>query len=143
MAWTDELTNSPIGELVIGREGYTTYLPARLPETVDFSIPLVNALDRASRAVSLLAGVGETLPNPDLLIRPFLTREAILSSRIEGTIASASDVFKLEASDERGQSPSDAREVLNYVHALRMGVDMLNDVPISTRLVRALHERPE
>jgi hypothetical protein len=46
----------------------------------------VSLLDRASRAVSVLAGVGETLPNPYLLIRPFLRREAVLSSKIEGTL---------------------------------------------------------
>jgi Fic family protein len=142
MAWADKLINSPCGRLVTGREGYLAYVPAPLPrEMPSLSPGTIYKLDEASRAVALLAGVGETLPNPNLLIRPFLRREAILSSRIEGTVASATDVLKLEAFPDRSIASSEAREVLNYVHALEEGLRLLESLPISTRLITQLHER--
>ena len=101
---------------------------------------LVSLLVDASSAVGTLRGIGETVPNPRLLIRPFIRREAVLSSRIEGTIASLSDVFAYEVED---QSPpgSDVAEVVNYVTALEYGIDQLDALPISYRLVNEIHSR--
>lgn len=86
-----ELKNSPCGRLVPTDEGQWAFVPDPLPRHVPLSSSLIYRLDAASRAVATLAGVGETLPNPHLLIRPFIRREAVLSSRIEGTQASLSD----------------------------------------------------
>ena len=88
--------------------------------------------------MSVLAGVGETIPNPNLLIRPFMRREAVLSSSIEGTQASISDLFIYEASGIRRR---DVVEVSNYTRALNLGLDLLGTLPISLRLVNRLHER--
>ena len=101
---------------------------------------LVSLLVDASSAVGTLRGVGETIPNPRLLIRPLSRREAVLSSKIEGTIASLSDVFAYEV---EGQSPpgSDVAEVVNYVTALEYGIDNLKTLPISYRLVNEIHAR--
>ncbi|MEX0786830.1 MAG: Fic family protein [Dehalococcoidia bacterium] len=130
---------SPVGRWEKSLEGYTTFLPAPLPRTLDIKPELVYLLDSASRAVSVLAGIGETLPNPYLLIRPFMRREAVLSSRIEGTQASLSDLFIYEAS-ERPQDPSgDAREVANYVVALEHGLERVTDLPLSVRLMNEMH----
>ena len=101
---------------------------------------LVSLLDRASRAVGELSGVGETIPNPHLLMRPLLRREAVLSSRIEGTIASLSDVFAYEA-ESRHRPGGDVAEVINYVKALEQGIARLDTLPISLRLVNELHAR--
>jgi Fic family protein len=95
-------------------------------------------LDEASRALATLAGVGETIPNPYLLIRPFVRREAVLSSRIEGTQASISDLFLYEAAGER-RPTGDVAEVINYVRSLEHGFGLLNEVPISVRLINQLH----
>ena len=89
----------------------------------------------------MLAGVGETLPNPHLLIRPFLRREAVLSSKIEGTQTSISDLFLFEASGARRDRLGDAREVANYVHALEHGLSQLERLPLSVRLANEIHER--
>jgi len=97
----------------------------------------VSQLERATFAAGTLAGVGETLRNPRLLIQPFLRREAVLSSRIEGTQASISDVFVFEAAD-RARTP-DTREVVNYVRALGRGMELLNDLPVCLRLANELH----
>ena len=101
---------------------------------------LVSLLVDASSTVGTLRGVGETVPNPRLLIRPFIRREAVLSSRIEGTIASLSDVFTYEVED-RSPPGSDVAEVMNYVTALEYGIDQLESLPISYRLVNEIHAR--
>ena len=133
-------TDSATGSLVGLAPGQSAFLPNALPRRIDLSMECVVALDRASRAVATLAGVGETLPNPHLLIQPFLKREAVLSSRIEGTQASISDIFRFEV----GQEPrggSDVVEVANYIAALHTGLGLLDRLPICLRLINDVHER--
>lgn len=134
------LKDSPLGQLVPIEDNELAFVPNPLPRQLAFSTELVYTLDEASRAVSQLAGVGETLPNPYLLIRPFAHREAVLSSRIEGTQASISDVYIYEASDERVET-GDVREVANYVGALELGLTRLRDLPVSVRLMNEVHSR--
>ena len=134
------LMASPCGELVPTIEGQSAFVPYPLPRELYLSPDAVLLLDEASRAISTLAGVGETLPNPHMLIRPFARREAVLSSRIEGTVASLSDLFAYEAGGGR-QDSGDAREVFNYVQALEYGIGRLDALPISFRLVNELHAR--
>ena len=131
------LSASPIGRMVAIENGVETYVPNPLPRSLDINGPLLKSLDEASRSVSVLAGVGETIPNPNLLIRPFMRREAVLSSSIEGTQASISDLFIYEASGIRRR---DVVEVSNYTRALDLGLDLLNTLPISLRLVNRVHE---
>ena len=86
-----------------------------------------------------LAGVGATLPNPYLLIDPFVRREAVLSSRIEGTQASLSDLLYFEAAPSTPARPADVREVANYVRALEAALDPGRRLPLSLRLIREMH----
>ena len=134
------LTDSPTGRLVPIRDGQQAFVPNPLPRDLPMSPRLVSLLVDAASAVGTLRGVGETVPNPRLLIRQFIRREAVLSSRIEGTIASLSDVFAYEV---ESQSPpgSDVAEVVNYVTALEYGIDKLETLPISYRLVNEIHLR--
>ena len=132
-----QLTHSTCGSLVPTIEGQRAFVPDPLPRELDLSSSLVSLLDRASRAIATLDGVGETIQNPHLLIRPLLRREAVLSSRIEGTVASLSDVFSYEAGNERVSD--DVREVINYVAALEQGVRTLERLPISFRSVNEIH----
>jgi Fic family protein len=88
----------------------------------------------------VLAGIGETLPNPHLLIRPFLRREAVLSSMIEGTQTSISELFMYEASGSKRKPAGDAQEVINYVHALEHGLRLLKTLPLSVRLFNEIHQ---
>lgn len=134
-----QLGNSPIGHLVPTHQGESAFVPVPLPRTLQLSPSAVSLLDRASRAVSVLAGVGETLPNPHLLIRPFLRREAVLSSKIEGTQTSISDLFLYEASGAKRDRGGDAREVHNYVEALEHGLERLEALPLSVRLFNGVH----
>ena len=133
----DDFKDSTAGRLIEADGGVLAFLPTPLPRILNFDSETVYVLDGASRAVAELAGVGDTLPNPHLLIRPFLRREAVLSSRIENTQASVPDIYVFEASGEA--STSDTREVANYVRALDEGRERLASLPISTRLIRELH----
>jgi Fic family protein len=111
------------------------------PPALEWSPELVQALSAADRAVGRLAGEGSRLPNPHLLIRPFLRREAVLSSRIEGTRATLGELLAAEAGAAVEHSPADLREVANYVAALEYGIRRLPQLPLSLRLVRELHAR--
>lgn len=129
------------GRAVRTPQGTMAFVPAPLPPQLVFDQALVLALSRADAALSELSGLGRQLPNPHLLIAPYLRREAVLSSRIEGIQASITDLL----ADEAGQSPQapadDVLEVRNYVTALEYGVQRLDSLPLSLRLVRELHEK--
>ena len=134
------LSSGRSGHLVPTVNGQQAFVPNPLPRELAMSSRLISLLDRTSRTVGELAGVGETIANPHILIRPLLRREAVLSSRIEGTVASLSEVFAYEAGSRRA-ADADVAEVVNYVVALEYGIERLNSLPISFRLVNELHER--
>jgi cell filamentation protein, protein adenylyltransferase len=131
----------PAGRLILVPEGYTAFLPSPLPPPLTWSARLMRLLSDADRAVGRLAGEGGRLPNPHLLIRPFVRREAVLSSRIEGTQATLGELLAAEAGAAVARSPADLREVGNYVVALEHGIERLRKLPLSLRLVRELHAR--
>ena len=120
---------------------YWAFVPNPLPPQLTLNWDLVNQLSEADRALSELAGTARTLPNPHLLIGPFIRREAVLSSRIEGTQASLSDLLFFEASGSVDPKAPDAREVANYVKAMEYGLARLKRFPLSLRFIRELHER--
>ncbi|HKI02833.1 MAG TPA: Fic family protein [Thermoanaerobaculia bacterium] len=128
------------GRIIQAPAGYAAFVPAPLPPELTYDSRLVLALSRADAALSELSGLGRQLPNPHLLIAPYVRREAVLSSRIEGTRASLSDLLLDEADGDRPED-ADVREVRNYVAALEDGLERLRDLPLSLRLVRELHER--
>ena len=121
--------------------GYQACIPAPLPPPITWNGELVDALSSATLAAGKLAGEGRRLPNPHLVIRPFLRREAVLSSRIEGTETTLGELFAAEAGGRTSGNQADLREVINYVSALEYGRDRLHVLPLSLRLVRELHER--
>ncbi len=122
-------------------EGYTAFIPNPLPPDLQWSKSLLRSLSDADRALGKLAGQGARLPNPHLLIRPFIKREAVLSSKIEGTQATLGEILAVEAGAEVDRSPDDLREVANYVTALEYGIKRLKHLPLSIRLIRELHEK--
>jgi Fic family protein len=134
------------GQVIRAAGGYDAFVPNRLPPKLELTWELAACLSRADRRLAELAGAARTLPSPHLLIAPFIRREAVLSSQIEGTQASLSDLFLFEAAPSGTRHPgresvSDVREVANYVHALGYGLKRLETLPISLRLIRELHER--
>src|SRR5205809_426784 len=112
--------HQPHGRRIRCPGGYRAYVPEPLPPRFEWSAGLAAALSAADRAVGRLAGEGRRLPNPHLLIRPFVRREAVLSSRIEGTQATLGELLAAEAGAAVARSPADLREVANYVVALEL-----------------------
>lgn len=134
-----DFTSDLAGRCQMTPRGYLAFLPAPLPPALAVDWALAGLLSEADRAMAELSGAGQLLPNPHLLIRPYLRREAILSSRIENTIAEMEQLALFEAQgDGEAQSP-DVREVANYVRALEEGLERLSTLPISSRLICELH----
>ena len=131
----------PHGQLTNCPGGYRAFVPAPLPPPLAWDERLAVRLSAADRAIGRLAGEGRRLPNPHLLMRPFLRKEAVLSSRIEGTQATLGELLAAEAGAAVERSPADLREVGNYVTALEYGLERLDTLPLSLRLVREMHER--
>ncbi len=132
------------GRLLRTSLGYLAFVPNPLPPKLELTWALARRLSAADRSLAELAGVARNLPNPHLLIKPFMNREAVLSSRIEGTQASLSDLVFFEAGGavprQSGSAvASDVREVANYVRAMNEGVARLHELPLSLRFIRELH----
>src|SRR5262245_35403725 len=95
------------GKWIKTLEGYRAFHPNPLPPRLEWTPALVAALADASMLVGRLAGEGRRLPNPHVLIRPFIRREAVLSSRIEGTQATLGELLAAEAGATVERSPDD------------------------------------
>ena len=119
---------------------YTAYVPNPLPPPIEWGDKLVRVLSEADRMIGQLAKQGATIPSPHLFIRPFVRREAVLSSRIEGTQTSLAQLFADEAGTETEQDKFDIQEVKNYVRSLEYGIKRLNTLPLSLRLISELHQ---
>ncbi len=141
MTVTSEHKRRPHGRLVNCPGGYRAYVPSPLPPPIAWDAGLTFSLSSADRAIGRLAGEGRRLPNPHLLIRPFVRKEAVLSSRIEGTQATLGELLAAEAGADVERNPADLREVGNYVAALEYGLDRSEALPMSLRLIREIHER--
>lgn len=132
---------TPAGRWIKTLAGYRAFHPNPLPPAITWTPQLVRVLSQADRLLGRLAGEGRRLPNPHLLIRPFVRREAVYSSRIEGTQATLGELLAAEAGATLERSPEDLRDVGNYVAALEHGLERLKALPLSLRLVRELHRK--
>jgi Fic family protein len=124
-----------------GPEGYSAFIPAPLPPAppLVFDPELYLALERAGHALGRLDGVSASL-DPDLLLYMYVRKEAVLSSQIEGTQSTLTDLLRYENAEAPGVPEEDVREVSRYVAALQHGVErMRGGMPISLRLIREVH----
>ncbi|MBP6748969.1 MAG: Fic family protein [Xanthomonadaceae bacterium] len=137
----DDFHAPQTGRVMRTAQGYYAFVPAPPPPPIEYTQPLVRLLSAADAALSELSGIGRLLPNPYLLIASYVRREAVLSSRIEGTRTSLSDLLADEAGQPPHAPPDDVHEVRNYVEALDYGIERLATLPLSLRLVREVHER--
>lgn len=137
-----DFRSTKAGKAIRTRNGYWAFLPAPLPPDLDWSPALLTALSNAERELAKLTTVAGNFPFPRLLIQPFIRREAVLSSRIEGTRASLTDLYNYESAQMSFlEQDDDVREVHNYVLALDYGLERLQTLPVSQRLIRELHAR--
>jgi Fic family protein len=125
----------------VSQGNYSAFVPAPLPPPLHWTPRLIAVLSEADRLIGRLAGEGGRLPNPHILMRPFVRREAVLSSKIEGTQATLGELLAAEAGAAVQRSPEDLQEVANYVVALEHGISLLRRLPLSVRLIREIHEK--
>lgn len=117
------------------------FIPPKLPPKIDYT-SLIKEIGLAHSALGELNGLLVSVPNPDLLTTPLLTKEAVLSSKIEGTQATLEDVFKYEAEQKESQAnenEADVREIINYRQAIREAIEALEKRPISENLLKKVH----
>lgn len=120
------------------------FVPAPLPPSWDWPEALWPLLLEAHRELSALDGIGRYLPNPQVLLSPLQNREAQRSSSLEGTITDPQQQALFQADPKYPKSASDPanayREVFNYGQALRLRIENQEQLPLSLRLIRTLHQ---
>jgi Fic family protein len=136
--------NKPAGSYVTvsttGGERVRAFVPAALPPRLDPSPELQRALDAALLALGRLDGISAFLPDPEVFLYTYVRKEAVLSSQIEGTQSSLSDLLLSELDEVPGVPLDDVAEVSNYVAALNHGLERLRGgFPLSNRLLREMH----
>ena len=115
----------------------------KLPPKIDYQ-KLISHMTKAHASLARLDALLYQLKNPKLLSRTLATKEAVLSSQIEGTQATLSEVFEHEAvggEKEESSKEKDFREIINYRHALEMGVEILKDRPLTENVIKKLHTK--
>ncbi|MGF1603620.1 MAG: Fic family protein [Thermosynechococcaceae cyanobacterium] len=121
--------------------GYQAFIPNPLPPEIEIDQEMLYLLSQADRALGRLDGAADALPNPDLFVFMYVRKEAVLSSQIEGTQASLIDVLKFESQAVTSDHPQDVAEVVNYIAAVNYGLERLQELPISLRLIREIHHQ--
>jgi Fic family protein len=129
-------------ETAVGGERVRAYVPPPLPPDPPIQLDaLLERLSAADRALGRLDGITTLLPDKSLFLYMYVRKEAVLSSQIEGTQSSLSDLLLFETEAEAGIPIDDIREVSNYVDAMMVGLERMEDLPVSLRLIREMHER--
>ncbi len=131
------------GSYVSQPTGYKAFIPRDLPPDppVRYDEAMWTALSQADVALGRLDGSADNLPNPDLFVAMYVRKEAVLSSQIEGTQASLTDLLEYEVTRPTLKSFQDVGEVVNYVAAMNYGIGRLEELPVSLRLIGEIHAR--
>lgn len=122
-------------------EGYDVFFPENLPLNPPINIDneILDLLSKANRQQGRLDGLAETIPNPDLFVAMYVRQEAVLSSQIEGTQASLVDVLEYEAAEVNAGRVPDVIEVVNYITAMREGLEYTKENPFDVELIKSIH----
>jgi hypothetical protein len=123
-----------------GKSKYKAFVPNPLPFKVKMDNVLQSLLSEADQALGRLDGIAELLPDVDFFVLMYIGKEATLSSQVEGTQATLSDLLKAEAKIEDIDVRSDVDEIQNYVRAMNYGLDRIETLPMSLRLIREIHK---
>ncbi len=116
------------------------FVPPPLPPEPSIDVlDLLERLSLAERALGRLDGITMLLPRQELFLYMYVRKEAVLASQIEGTQSTLSDLLRFETEAQAGQPIDDIREVSNYVDATMYGLERLEDLPLSLRLIREMH----
>jgi Fic family protein len=129
------------GRYITQPSGYKAFIPKNLPPSPALALDpkIEGKIIAAEKALSKLNGVGFLLPNPDLFITMAIRKEALLSSQIEGTQATMTDVLTYEAWNEV-ENFDDVEEVVNYIKALHNAIALLDELPLGIRIIKSSHK---
>lgn len=122
-----------------GKSKYRAFVPNPLPFKVKMDNLLQSILSEADQALGRLDGITELLPDVDFFVLMYIGKEATLSSQVEGTQATFSDLLKAEARIEDAEVHNDVDEIQNYVRAMNSGLKRLDTLPLSLRLIKEIH----
>lgn len=139
-----DFTSASPGHLVPAATLDSSYCPAFVPDpllpAIVWSDETVDLLSQADRALSRLEGRSAAMPSPALLSQPMELRESVASSSIEGTTSNIAEVYQFQIGAS-SRDPDDTREVVNHIMALRHGMNRLDTLPVSKRLIQEVHEK--
>jgi len=142
---SDSERNRRLGHFVetpIAGEVVRAFVPPPLPPDPPIDVlALLDRLSLAERALGRLDGIIMLLPRQELFLYMYVRKEAVLSSQIEGTQSTLSDLLRFEMEAQAGEPIDDIREVSNYVDALMYGLERLEALPLSLRLIWEMHGR--
>src|ERR1700730_15122420 len=129
-------------ETPAGGEIVRAFVPPPLPPNPPIDIlSFLPKFSAAERALGRLDGITVLLPRQALFLYMYVRKEAVLSSQIEGTQSTLADLLRFETEAQAGQPIDDIREVSNYVDAMMYGLERLEKLPLSLRLIREMHAR--
>ncbi|WP_265519737.1 Fic family protein [Nitratireductor luteus] len=142
---TDSDPNQRLGRYVetpVAGEIVRAFVPPPLPPKPQIDVlALLDRLSLAERALGRLDGITMLLPRQELFLYMYVRKEAVLSSQIEGTQSTLTDLLRFETEAQAGEPIDDIREVSNYVDAMMYGLERLEELPLSLRLIREMHAR--
>jgi Fic family protein len=122
--------------------GFRAFMPKPLPPDPPLVVDegLQSKLAMAERNLGRLDSISSFVPDPDRFVTMYVRQEAVLSSQIEGTQASLAELLEYQASEDAAAPTDDLGEVVNYLKALRTGLQRLEELPVSSRLLREVHK---
>lgn len=122
--------------------GYSAFVPAKLPPNppIEIDTEMQRLLSLADRKLGRLDGITEVLPNPELFVAMYVKKEAVLSAQIEGTQASLVEVLNTPNENGEEDQPAGVKDVVNYVNAMSWGLEQLDKIPLSLRLIKGIHK---
>ncbi len=134
------MKNNIIGIDIKQEEGFSAFVPTTFPPEGLFEVsgPLMREVAQAGHLVGRLDGIASQLPDVDFFLKMFVLKDATSSSQIEGTQATMADAVDMEAGLV-DVDDSDADDILHYIKALNYGIDRLDSLPLSKRLIREIH----
>jgi Fic family protein len=135
-----QYTSTRAGRIQKQVTDYNAFIPSPLPPlpALIMDAECLSLLSQADRSLGRLNGLASIISDPDLFVYLYVRKEALLSSQIEGTQCSLEDVL-VETENQATQTGKDIEEVSNYVAAMNEGLSRLQEIPISTRLIREMH----
>lgn len=124
-------------------ETITTFEPIQLPPELEYDQEMIRLVEEAASNLNDLKGTGRNLTNPNIFIQPYLLKEAVLSSQIEGTQTSFEEAIMQSRTKENPESREmrDIQEVINYKKALQYGKNRIEKEPITVDLIKRIHEK--